>query len=83
MPDPVKIIGTERGKLVFTFSKIYTVRGVIFFVSVIGRQSQTFFHMEKRDDRWRIVQAPLLADWVMEHEDELGKFIEELNAKST
>jgi hypothetical protein len=83
MPDPVKIISTERGKLVFTFSKIYTVRGVIFFVSVIGRQSQTFFHMEKRDDRWRIVQAPLLADWVMEHEDELGKFIEELNAKST
>jgi hypothetical protein len=39
--------------------------------------------MEKRDDRWRIVQAPLPADWVMEHEDELGKFIEELNAKST
>jgi hypothetical protein len=83
MADVIKKIDTGEGKLVFTFTKIYTVRGVIFFVSVFGRQSQSFFHMEKRDDRWKIVQAPLPPEWVTIHEEELGKFIQEQIVKST
>jgi hypothetical protein len=83
MPDLVKIIGTEEGKLVFTFTKIYTVRGIMFFVSVFGRRSQSFFHIEKRDSAWKIVKATLPPDWVIKHEDELGRFIEEQIVKNT
>jgi hypothetical protein len=83
MADRIKKIDTEDGMMVFTFTKIYTVGGVIFFVSVFGRKSQSVFHMEKRDHAWKIVKAPHPPDWVMKHEEELGKFIEEEIAKNT
>ena len=77
MADRIKKIDTGKGMMVFSFTKIYTVRGIIYLVSVFGRRSQSVFHMEKRDDRWRIVKAPQPPDWVRKHEEELGNFIEE------
>lgn len=77
MADLIKRIDTEYGRLVFTFTKIYTVRGNIFFVSVFGRPLQHFFHMEERDGTWKIVKEPKPPDWLLKYEEELGKFIEE------
>jgi 3-polyprenyl-4-hydroxybenzoate decarboxylase len=77
--DLVKRIGTEEGALIFTFTRIYTVKGPIYFAAVTGQRSQHFFHMEKRDGTWKIVKAPQPPYWIIEHEEELGKFLEEQN----
>jgi hypothetical protein len=79
MADLVKRIGTKEGLLVFTFTRIYTVKGIIYFASASGRRSQHFFHMEKRDGTWKIVKAPQPPGWIMEHEEGLGNFLEEQN----
>jgi hypothetical protein len=75
--DYIKYIDTEHGSLVFTLARIYTVNGIIFFTTVFGRSVQYFFHMEKRNGNWKIVEAPQPPAWITIHEEELAKFIEE------
>jgi hypothetical protein len=74
--DFEETIDAQNGKLVFNFTRIYTVQESFFFVSVFGRATHHVFHIEKNEGVWKIVSAPKPADWIIEVEEELGTAIE-------
>jgi hypothetical protein len=76
MADFVKKLDTPDGRLAFTFNRIYTVKGVSYFISVFRKSTPHFFHMESRDGTWRMVDAPKPPEWICQYENELANFIE-------
>jgi hypothetical protein len=77
MADFTLRINATEGRLLFTFTRIYTVNGTIYFTTVFGSPGRHFLHMENRDGTWKIVQSPQPPGWVLVHEEELGKFLDE------
>lgn len=60
----------------FFFNQIYTANGVHYHVSVTDETGQRHsFNMIKRNEAWRIVNAPQVVAWIMELEEELAKAI--------
>jgi hypothetical protein len=60
----------------FFFNRMYTVNGINYHVSVVDRYRQAyFFNMEQTSDRWRIVNAPKVPDWIMNIEKKLEEAI--------
>ena len=60
----------------FYFTKIYTVQGVRFHVSVTDMEDQTWaFNMVLRDLEWKIVNAPLVPCWILDIEQRLQEII--------
>jgi hypothetical protein len=72
-----KRITIERGfSPEFFFNRMYTVKGIGYHVSIVGRDRQSyFFSMEQTADGWRIVNAPRLPDWIMNIEKKLEEAI--------
>jgi hypothetical protein len=77
MADFTKRIRTNEGLVVFSFTRIFTVRGVIYFVLVTGNGSRERFHMEERMGQWKLVQIPRPPEWLFQYEGELGKAIQD------
>ena len=66
---------TAEGSIIFTFNRIYTTRGIIYFVSAAGYSTNTYFQMVESSGIWKIVLAPKPPDWVLQHEEELARAI--------
>ena len=77
MADFARTIETKEGLVVFSFTKIFTVKGVIYFVSVTGRGLRERFHMEERTGTWKLVAIPRPSEWLFQYEEELAKVIED------
>lgn len=62
----------------FFFNRIYTVKGIVYHVSVVDKNKKSFFfNMEQTSEGWRIVNAPKLPDWIMNVEKDLEATISE------
>ena len=60
----------------FHFTKIYTIQGVRFHVSVIDKEGQAWaFNMVLKDLGWIIINAPQVPSWIMDIEKELHEII--------
>ena len=77
MADFTKKIDTASGRLIFNFTRIYSVNGPVYFISVLGRATQKFFHMEKRKGEWKIIEKPEPPSWVIEYEKQLAEEIDQ------
>jgi hypothetical protein len=75
MPDFAKRIDSPYGRLVFSFTVIHTVNGLIYHISVFKGSAHFYFHMEKRNGSWQIVESPRAALWLYDYEEELAKII--------
>jgi hypothetical protein len=82
MPQFTKTIETPKGKLKFIFSRIYTVSGIRFHISVKEDRDTYFFNMEEKAGVWRIINAPKVPDWIMDLHTELGDAITKSNPYS-
>ena len=60
----------------FCFTKIYTLQGVRFHVSVTDIEDQTWaFNMVLKNLEWKIVNAPLVPCWILDIEQRLQEII--------
>ena len=60
----------------FYFTKIYTIQGIRFHVSVTDIEDQTWaFSMVLKDLKWKIINAPQVPSWIMDIEKELHEII--------
>ena len=60
----------------FFFTKIYTIQGVRFHVSVIDKDNRAHaFYMELIHLEWKITNAARLPDWIIDVENELQEII--------
>ena len=60
----------------FFFTKIYTIKGVRFHVSVIDMDNLNYnFNIELRSLEWKIINAPELPDWIINIEEQLQEII--------
>jgi hypothetical protein len=82
MADFVKRIDSSEGTRAFMFTKIYTVNGIIFHVSVFRNSVLTVFHMEERNGSWTPVTKPKAPEWVTEFLDLLSRTINEKLSRS-
>jgi hypothetical protein len=69
-------LDTTLGFMMFGFTRIFTVNGPIYFVTVVGRNHRSVFHMENREGKWRIITRPEPAEWIIDYEEALAHFIE-------
>ncbi|NTS42981.1 hypothetical protein HRG84_18990 [Flavisolibacter sp. BT320] len=67
---------TGEGLVHFTFSRIYTVNGPVYFTTAIRRSINHNFHMVKNEGTWKIAHAPMPPNWVLACEAELARIIE-------
>ena len=73
-----RIIIEEKGILEFSFTQIYTVKGIIFFVGVIDANHKVFtFSMIENpsNNQWKIITAPGLPGWIIKVEEKLSEAI--------
>jgi hypothetical protein len=75
MADFTKSFATTDGPASFSFHRIYTAKGIIYFISATGRSFRHFFHMEEREGSWKIVKAPKPPDWLLTYEKQLATVI--------
>lgn len=76
MAEFTKQLQTDDGEhITFSFHKIYTVKGIIYFVTAFRNHLPINLHMESRDGSWHIVKAPRPPQWVLTHEEVLAKCI--------
>jgi len=60
----------------FYFTKIYTIQGVRFHVSVTDMEDQAWgFNMVLKNLEWKIINAPLVPCWIMDMEKQLQEII--------
>ena len=60
----------------FFFTKICTLNGVRFHVSVIDLEDQAHnFNMDLKGEQWRIINCPLIPDWIIDVEKQLQEII--------
>ena len=60
----------------FFFSKIYTMNGVRFHVSVIDLLNRTHhFNMILKNSEWKIINAPEIPSWIMNVEKQLQEVV--------
>jgi hypothetical protein len=56
----------------FFFSRVYTVAGVRYFVSVTDTERKSWlFNMQERNGEWQIINAPKVPDWIIDVEKQL------------
>jgi hypothetical protein len=66
---------TSEGLVQFTFSRIYTVNGPIYFTTAARGSVSHYFHMVKSEGGWKIALAPKPPNWVLDVEAELARII--------
>ena len=60
----------------FFFTKIYTIQGVRFHVSVIDMEDQAWaFNMVLKNLEWKIINAPEVPLWIISAEKQLEEII--------
>ena len=60
----------------FFFTKIYTIQGVRFHVSVIDMEDQAWsFNMVLKNLEWKIINAPQVPSWIVDVENQLQEII--------
>ena len=60
----------------FFFTKIYTIQGVRFQVSVIDMEDQAWsFNMVLKNLEWKIINAPQVPSWIVDVENQLQEII--------
>jgi hypothetical protein len=77
MPGFIKKINS----LEFSFKRIHTPNGLRYHVSVNDTNGNDFsFNMKEEIDRWKIINAPKVPDWIIELEKQLSNqiFIKEV-----
>ncbi|RYZ60521.1 MAG: hypothetical protein EOO14_07215 [Chitinophagaceae bacterium] len=67
---------TAEGLVRFTFSRIYTVNGPVYFTTAVQRTINHNFHMVKNEGAWKIAQASMPPNWILSCEAELARIIE-------
>ncbi|HYH16299.1 MAG TPA: hypothetical protein VD794_13815 [Flavisolibacter sp.] len=73
-----KNIVVEGGSLTFAFNRIFYVGGVKYFVCVIDKDAKGyFFNMEQRGDRWQVLDAPKVPQWIKDIEADLAATIKQ------
>jgi hypothetical protein len=79
MQNIVKIFDTPgEGQIVFNIFPVHSLNGALYSASVSGGPGgQHFFHLSKRDARWKILHIISGAAWIFNYEEELGKAIDE------
>ena len=71
-----KQIRSGGGIIEFNFIRIFTVKGLKYFVMVVGNNSKSYlFQMEQRNGRWGILNDPKLPKWICDLEEELEQAI--------
>ena len=72
-----KRIAVEPGfEPAFFFTKIHTVQGVRFHVSVIDMEGHAWaFNMLLKNLEWKIINAPQVPSWIMDIENQLQEII--------
>jgi hypothetical protein len=76
-----RTIETEFGPRMFSFTRMFTVTGVRFHVSVANVGNIYSFTMQERNGVWRIINPtttttpPRVPDWITTLEDNLSKQI--------
>jgi|GEM_PF-1811733 len=82
MSDFSKKIASQNGVLLFDFTRIYTVSGPVYFVSVSNRLVRESFQMKEESGEWSITRTAGVQDWLLQLEPELNKtIVENLSAK--
>jgi hypothetical protein len=72
MPGFIKRIDN----LEFSFKRIQTPNGLRYYVSVTDANGDAFyFNMKEDSDRWKIINAPKVPDWIIELEKKLANLI--------
>jgi len=65
-----------QGTLNFLFTRIYTIKGMLYFVTVLDYRGRLYpFYMERKDGAWWVVATDALPSWVKEVERELSTAI--------
>ena len=78
MKDFIKTASAKNGTYSFHFSRIYSVKGVKYFMSVrLTPQTTLYFIMEHHLDKWYIIFTPETPDWLKQYEDQLSEIINE------
>lgn len=77
MPSFTKKIRVPNGGLYnFVFTRIYTVDGTHYFVTVADGDSKVHqFHMKQVENAWMIAGTAMIPDWLIALEVELEKAI--------
>lgn len=70
-------VETAEGSVVFSFVRIYSTKGVNYFVSATGSGIRYHFHMEQKDGHWKIIPAPKPPDFILRCEEQLAQVIKE------
>ena len=77
MQNFTKRIQIEQGSNPeFFFSRIYTLNGVRYHISVIDKQQQAFgFNIEMEKGKWKILDTADVPDWINNIEKKLEEII--------
>jgi hypothetical protein len=76
--DFAKRINTEAGAFEFHFQRIYTVKGIKFFVRVRDRNSRShLFTMVLEKGIWKIQDNSNLPPWIIDLEPELAQAVKD------
>lgn len=84
MGDFTKTITTEAGEREFYFMLLHAVSGAKYYVTVSDDLFKSIlFHMEQRHDRWEIIDAPKVPQWIHDLRPQLEQFIVDSESKSS
>jgi hypothetical protein len=72
---------TQEGLAFFSFTRIYTTRGAIYFVCVKRRAMRYNFQMDKVNGQWWIVLEKSPPDWVFDCQEKLSMGIDAYEAE--
>lgn len=73
-----QLIPVGKEKLFFTFSPLQAGGDLRFYVRVVDARGNTLlFHMERKEERWTIIDAPRVPQWIHAVELALHQAIEQ------
>ena len=75
-----KTLTTPKGNLEFSFIRVFTVKGAVYYVSVLYNLDSYLFTMVLRDGHWKIIDAPKVPGWIHGVEHSISLCIEENEA---
>jgi hypothetical protein len=74
----VKEIEVSGNVRTFSFLGVYTTKGIRYYITVIDANSKPYlFHMDYQYNRWMIIDAPKVPQWIHDLGNELEKAIKE------
>jgi len=77
-----KIVIPNAYTVEFSFTRIFTVHGLRWFVSAADINLKHIkFYMENTSEGWKIVKGPLVPQWLHEIENDLNKTIQTIKDK--